>query len=1204
MTRHQSPRRSRLAALALAGCSVVACNNNDQVLVPNRVLDRPLDITLACVQRDGAGGVSVLSLNLCRDSISDCTDVGPQLIGFVTNSERNELAMFRRCDRNGLVDLDPEVPGYNFVPVGQLPSAIARSEDSCRVVTANVGSCDLSVVDVPGLAAFALQLGSATPPSALVSTIVPRRSDGEPLGAAPGAIIGVPREFSRAALEDDPSLGGGDTGGGDTGGGETGADTEGDDPLSTGLACDPEAGRSVWVTFPSCQLVAEVSLQTQRILQSRQFVTAADGSVTVEDAGPDPICPVECPAQFDGAVPGGRPTVDPAGVFPVTLEFIEPPQPLDETDMLDEAELLVDYAALFVGGTGADEIFELRLDGRQFVPAADTARLLLENPQGVHAIRATPAAAVLGESHQFLYVVAGDGSTHVVDRDFDEDVLGVECDTQVDPTQVASTACHPIDANSFGNSPERRPFAVGPGIRDPLGGTINDWSFHKAGGGGQIAPSELNSLPLAAPGIVGVGVTSFGRLVYSHFGQYGDLGRGPTLASTVDGASIDPVETMNVGVRPHMLWPALDPFAVDVNALPRVSDDEPGRGIPGDPRDTQRLGPNLRRVDRAYAEPIEAEVSDEQATIAARLGGADPVRNVDQLAGYDEAGLYENAVARIAARDYQLWRAQSWSMEWEGLIPGTTSATGIIQCDQHGGVDDQGLAFAGGTCRSHEAGDIRLVDEGATFCEDGVLAGDTLVVQGCVDDGGCGDGQRCLTDPTASISATGICISEQEYESSLEELRAVCRPFITDPCGAPAREYRVVRSFQSELWLQAVDRRTDAILRDVSVDDEPVRLVEYEAKLSCATPIAHRDVPACQTDEQCQVDPYAAGESRARWTCEIADGDSEGRCVGEQPDGGCDVDSDCRGVGANYVCVEELCRAPCNLCAPPSQPAGGCIEDADCGADQTCFAGTCHVPCEDDSPGCIETPLPGPRCFPEFVRYVARTRDAFTVTEATIGMLNENIRTDPDTTECLVDPTASTLLTGRLRLGADEDATFNHPVWGIPDCPNPLEASPTDPNPCRITTSRSTQADSLFHAFTYQNGTGADPVGVEAIRFSNPFLSATVDLTSLLDLASDVPDFGGAWPPEFAVFRRSRIPRGYRMSFSTEAGYTPFDDGVAVANQTPLTYPVRVIPAPELNIAYVVDAGGRGGLAGVRGQVVRVILGESLPRADENFRVQ
>jgi hypothetical protein len=68
-------------------------------------------------------------------------------------------------------------------------------------------------------------------------------------------------------------------------------------------------------------------------------------------------------------------------------------------------------------------------------------------------------------------------------------------------------------------------------------------------------------------------------------------------------------------------------------------------------------------------------------------------------------------------------------------------------------------------------------------------------------------------------------------------------------------------------------------------------------------------------------------------------------------------------------------------------------------------------------------------------------------------------------------------------------------------------------------------------------------------------------------------------------------------------GYQTFNDPVVVQS-TPLTYPVRIVPAPETGAAYIVDAGGRGGVAGVRGQVVRVTISASEIRADENFRVR
>src|SRR5206468_2077122 len=48
----------------------------------------------------------------------------------------------------GIVDLDPSTPGFGFIPVGGLPEHIRTSADGCRAVTANVGTCDLAVIDV------------------------------------------------------------------------------------------------------------------------------------------------------------------------------------------------------------------------------------------------------------------------------------------------------------------------------------------------------------------------------------------------------------------------------------------------------------------------------------------------------------------------------------------------------------------------------------------------------------------------------------------------------------------------------------------------------------------------------------------------------------------------------------------------------------------------------------------------------------------------------------------------------------------------------------------------------------------------------------------------------------------------------------------------------------------------------------------------
>jgi hypothetical protein len=311
--------RFRLSfAVGLVALVSLGCGRDQRVLVPNRVLDRPLDVALACV-RDTGTQIEVLSLNQCEDADSsrcESTSPTPQLIGFVANSERNEVGMFRRCDfAGGLVDMDPEAPGYNLLPAGLLPSSLTITSDSCRAVAANVGSCDFTVLDVTGLGAYAVnttvtgQEPTLPPPSSLVSTLVPRRSDGRALAASPGEIVAVPASLSLAGADEpagDDDDGAGTTGGNEPGDpGTSGGEDDDGEPDVSGLTCDLSTPASVYVTFPACQLVAEVSLTTQAILQSRQFVTNAAGEVEVIDAGTEPVCPVDCPAQLDGDLPDG-----------------------------------------------------------------------------------------------------------------------------------------------------------------------------------------------------------------------------------------------------------------------------------------------------------------------------------------------------------------------------------------------------------------------------------------------------------------------------------------------------------------------------------------------------------------------------------------------------------------------------------------------------------------------------------------------------------------------------------------------------------------------------------------------------------------------------------------------------------------------------------------------------------------------------------
>ncbi|HWB74135.1 MAG TPA: hypothetical protein VG755_04250, partial [Nannocystaceae bacterium] len=786
------------------------------------------------------------------------------------------------------------------------------------------------------------------------------------------------------------------------------------------------------------------------------------------------------------------------------------------------------------------------------------------------AIRPTPIVSFEFEEphdHQFLYVIAGDGSTHVVDRNTDETELGVECDTQVDPSQATSRACHPIDPGSQGGQAERRPFAAGPGIRTSEGSSITDWTF-------EIAKSpqkgtDRTRAPFGDAGVVGIGVTSFGRVVLAVFTEYDDAPT--TISVTSDGRKIDPIGLLNVEVRPHMLWPVTDPSSGEPSVLPLVNDEPPNRVIPAEDQVTQVLAPTLRRVDYTYfATSVKNEFSNEQRRIWEALGQP---TNADRLSGFDDS-LYESFPARVAVRDYRQWRGdQVWQLLWEPAIPGTEGTTGRVVCEDPSD-------YGGGTCQVSDGQSVSIVDEGATFCDEGVLPGDKLVLFGCGTDDECGAGRRCLRDPTAPGSSSGICVSASAYENNLEQLRQYCAPFIADPCGAPRREYLVTSATQTEVGLAAMDIPAVTFMRhDCPLPAGPDNLRDPLG------PKPTEPVDAC-------VDrlPIPAGGCDGAYSEECA-----GFCY---PKG-----SDC---GDDRLGLQE-CEARLTCVVPPGQeqPSGGCTSDAECadlganGEQYICFDSVCRTPCEGGSFNCRQALLPGPGCFGEFVRYAVATRESFVVgLNPAQQFITDRVITDPETGECREDPTVSNLLTSRLRLGADEAATFAN----IPACPNADEASPADPNPCRIMTQRSDPDGelTLYHAFSY------DEEPVEALRFSNPYGTIVIDLVSLLDLASPTELLeAGTFPACYARFRRARIPRNYREEFGTPqtTGYAAFNDPIVVGN-TPLTYPVRVVPAPETGVAFAVDAGGRGGVTGVRGQVVRLTISQGSIRGDEQFRVR
>src|SRR5690606_27037893 len=124
---------------------------------------------------------------------------------------------------------------------------------------------------------------------------------------------------------------------------------------------------------------------------------------------------------------------------------------------------------------------------------------------GIKRIRVSPAvnAPVFASAgfSQFIYVIAGDGSTRVVGRAIPgpDNEIGIECETQLDPNVApagSELACIPVsDAPIDGPPPDRRAFARGPGIRPGGGEEVSDWMFRKtyATGGGTGPFAEVGT---------------------------------------------------------------------------------------------------------------------------------------------------------------------------------------------------------------------------------------------------------------------------------------------------------------------------------------------------------------------------------------------------------------------------------------------------------------------------------------------------------------------------------------------------------------------------------------------------------------------------------------------------------------------------------------------------------------------------------------
>ncbi len=123
--------------LAVAGCDA------DAVTVQTRAFEHPSDVAFVCFDLSPEG-TDVMAVPL--DNCADEDDARFALHALVTQKGRGEVAAVDLAE-DEVLDSDERVPGFTFVPVGELPvDVVVPRADPTRTYVADLGSMDVRVV--------------------------------------------------------------------------------------------------------------------------------------------------------------------------------------------------------------------------------------------------------------------------------------------------------------------------------------------------------------------------------------------------------------------------------------------------------------------------------------------------------------------------------------------------------------------------------------------------------------------------------------------------------------------------------------------------------------------------------------------------------------------------------------------------------------------------------------------------------------------------------------------------------------------------------------------------------------------------------------------------------------------------------------------------------------------------------------------------
>jgi hypothetical protein len=796
---HTPAPRALLSGLPLL---VLAASCTSQpVILPSRDFDRPTDVAFVCMGTFGASaapvddagadggdvveagapvGATIVSgrpMRECHPRGTDDvltvaaggTDATHHTFAFLPNSSSGELSVID-ADKWSLVNLDPANAGFNRLPLGVLPSQIAASDDGCRLVTANHGSCDLSFVDPAALLTptIARETGmsvaaTGSPP---VNNVVPRTKSGRELRVLAGEVSFLP--MGTAAMTAGEAL----------------------------CSVDPSHQWQALATFPSCDLVALIDLPSGIIQKAAYATKAADGTVGLRALGDDeePSCRADCtfpavpdaspeaatgatdagveaPGAGDGGLDAGASQADAdAGAPDAEAEAGAPeagapeagadataaaPPPVDPGDVpyvgpgaLRPGPIAIEPESgrAFVGLGNAAFVLGFNVGPNQLDTSLAAAIPLHEGALGVDRLRLSidpykdktsdkqaPPGSFVGDDpgndasrqfvldRQYLYAVARDGSLRVVQV---AHLPETECETNLDLTLISgepahtdamNAACPPVTGPSA-----RRPSAVGPGIRLPAPAV-------------DIAVVDVRPDP---PDKSETSVSGAHAYVL-------------TASGAVYLVNIDPVTRAIFFVEDSGHVQMCETPAGDCHPEPDPA--------PNTLRNRGFVGYSLS-LDTSIG-PARLDVPPAQPSIGPRI---EPIWT---------RGSSANATAltgdfirtHVVFPDPSTVSPQSWSVAWEGNLLANPRLTGQF-------VPDPGGAT------------VSLVDLGMDFCRIGVQGRDIVTLEGCTNTNQCGIGKECAfgsngAEGEGGFPITGLCLTPTVPHDHCDDLLSTIKRY-------------------------------------------------------------------------------------------------------------------------------------------------------------------------------------------------------------------------------------------------------------------------------------------------------------------------------------------------------------------------------------------------------------------------------------------